>query len=490
MNDALVRQLPATGKESESGLSSKVTSKRSPNMLRLLRSRQSRSQLYLALPLMLQAVLTSLTGFVDNLMVGQLGEQVLSAIGNGFQLLAFGSLLLAALSMGAGALMAQHFGAGQKEQLGRTLSTLALTALIGGTILAGAFIIGGEWLAALITLELFNPPTPDVAVAPLAGTYLGIIGWAIPLWVMQHVLAAAFHATGDTKTPVKVFLIFNILNAMGNWVLIFGGAIPQLTEPFLQPLGYQGAAISTAICFAGGGLTMIFLSLRKHQPWAGQLTRPTVNILKDLLAIGLPMSVDGFIWQAAQLFYAVVMNAIGAQAFAAFIIIKTFKGLALLPANGIQQATAIFTGQLLGAGSMARARMSARTGLLLGVVVMLLPATLLALGSGYVLNLYQIAPETHQLAQICLWIASASLTAFAINSVVAGVLRAGGDTSSMMYITLGCFLFIGAPASYLLGIVFDGGLIGAFVGLTLEEVAKAMVMQWRMRKGYWLKKLI
>ena len=121
---------------------------------------------------------------------------------------------------------------------------------------------------------------------------------------------------------------------------------------------------------------------------------------------------------------------------------------------------------------------------------MTVPVTLLILFAHPLLGLYKIQAETYELAYICIWVLAFSLYFTSINSVIPGLLRAGGDAKAVMNITLLSFVVVGAPASYILGIWFDWGLIGAFVGISLEEAFKAGLFIRRMRAGLWLKNLV
>ncbi|TCI02022.1 MATE family efflux transporter [Corallincola luteus] len=458
-------------------------------MLRTIKTRQSRQLFTLALPLMVQALLASSMSFVDALMVGQLGEQVIAALGNAIQLILFCHILLAAIEGGGAVLLAQYHGSGQNRKLGSLLSSLCLVGVVCGLLIAILFINAGEWLASILTLEMWQAPQHGLAVAPLTGNYLSIIGWSMPFVVVGAILSCAFQSTGDTRTPVKISIAFNLLNIIGNWLLIFGAAIPGVSEPLFTPMGYIGAAISTAVTGSGASIVILWLAASKKRPWHGTLHRPSFAALGKVFHIGLPMSVDGFFWQSARVFYTLVMNAIGAKAFAVYVIVRTLKALLMLPMEGLNSASQILIGQILGKGKFQRAKIASKHSIQLVLLVTTLPVAAILIGADLFLQLYEIAPDTAENARICIYILAISLYATAINSVVPAILTSGGDTYSSMNITLACFLLVGAPSAWLLGITFEYGLIGAFIGISLEEIAKAVVFIWRLNQQRWLVKL-
>ncbi|OAJ93202.1 MATE family efflux transporter [Vibrio bivalvicida] len=439
----------------------------------------------LALPIMLQGVLFSLMGFVDSLMIGQLGELAISAQGNVGQLLSFSFLLFAALTTGGSILISQFSGAQQERKVEQIAHTMIVAGGGCGLLLGGIFYVLAKPLVALLTTDLFLPVEQWSQVPEVASGYLHIVAFAVPAMLLSQVIAAVFNATGDTKTPVKVSVAFNIVNFIGNYVLIFGLDLPGSTGPMFTPLGLLGAAFATLIASLGQALVLFVMIYRR----LGGFKWGQWSELKQIIQLGYPNSIDGFYWQGARVFYTVLMNSIGAIAYAGYAIVRTFKGLFMLPVGGLQQATGIYIGKLLGAGELEQAKITARAAIWAGVILMSIPVTLLVLLAHPLLGLYQIQAETYQQAYWCLWILAGSLFFTAVNSVIPGILRAGGDTKSVMNITLKSFAFMGAPASLLLGVGFDLGLIGAFIGISLEEIFKSYLFIRQLQKDDWLNNL-
>jgi putative MATE family efflux protein len=437
---------------------------------------------------MIQGFLFTLMGFVDALMIGQLGEVAISGLGNSQQLLTFSFLLFAALSTGGSILIAQYSGAHEHKKAIEVAGSIIVSALVCGVLLGALVFIYSEELIALLTTDYFKPRELWSEVPQTASIYLSIVAFAIPLMLVAQMASATFNATGDTKTPVKVAVTFNIVNFVGNYILIFGLAIPGYSQPLFTPLGLKGAAIATLIASLGQCAVLVLLLSRRFGLKA--ILTPNQSEFTKVIKLGYPSTIDGFYWQGARVFYTVLMNAIGAIAYTGYTIVRTFKSLFMLPVGGIGQATSIRIGQLLGAGKYRLAQASAVSAIWTGVAVMVVPVALLLLLSNTLLSLYNIQPETHRLAEICTWILAGSLFFTAVNSVIPGLLRAGGDAKAVMNITLLSFALVGAPLSYVLGIVLDFGLVGAFIGISLEEVFKSALFVQRMKKKVWINKLV
>jgi putative MATE family efflux protein len=444
--------------------------------------------LKLALPIMLQGVLFTLMGFVDSLMIGQLGEVAISALGNAGQFISFSFLLFTALSIGGSTLISQYAGAGQQRDQLQVMQTMITAGAVAGVGLAVVTYLFAAELIAILTTDILQPRDSWSQVPDTAASYLTIVCFCIPLMLLSQMVASAFNASGDTKTPVKVAVFFNVVNFVGNYILIFGLAIPGISEPLFTPLGLRGAAFATCIASTGQALVLYTLLCRTHKlPFVFLLD---TSFLKRIIELGYPNTVDSFYWQGARVFYTVVMNSIGAVAYTGYVIVRTFKSLFMLPVGGLQQATAIHIGKLLGAGKFRQAQASAYAGVTAGVALMTVPVAALIVCAHPLLGLYQIQPETYQLAYTCIWILALSLFFTAVNAVIPGILRAGGDAKAVMNITLKSFICMGAPACFILGVFLEQGLIGAFIGISLEEVFKAVLFFRRLRQGEWLQKLV
>lgn len=433
----------------------------------------------LAVPLIINNILFTLMGFVDSLMVGQLGEATISAVGNAAQVQLFLFLLFAAIGQGGSILVAQSFGAKNEVQLRAVSSTIIASGFLIGLLVALATWFGGE--AFLWALTLGKSPE----VVTLGTTYLQIVALSYVFLVPGNMVSSVLRSVGDTKTPVKIAVVANILNVVGNAVLIFGlGPFPAL--------GYQGSAIATLIAQSLQGLALLWFVTSAASPrrfrWR-ELVHVDGPTLKKIIVLGYPMSVDGFYWQGARIAFTLIFNAIGSHAYAAYTIVRNLKGMATLPTQGLQSATMILVGQALGRGRMGLSKLTARVGLRLSVGLMALPSLAVIALAFPLVGLYHLEPSTYQDAVVCTMILGVSIFFTTVNSVIPGILRAGGDTVVVMKYTLLSFALVGGPLAWIFGIGLGWGTVGAFVGVSLEEVFKAWIFHRRLQKGLWLKKL-
>ena len=400
-------------------------------------------------------------------------------------------LSYSAITQGGSVLTAQYLGAKKSDALRETTTTLLAAATWVGLVIALVYWFFGEQLLSLLTTDLFREPELRSDLPSIGHTYLKVIGIGMIAAAIGQVAQHVLQALGDTKSPMKYVLVSNVINVIGNFIFLFGGAIPGITDPLFTPMGIQGVAISTVIAWT----LMAFLLTRKllshpslQLKWWQCFRLVKVHLYK-IARIGYPLSLDGFLWQGSAFLYAMMFNRVGADAYAAFLIALMIRGLSLAIGGGLQQSTAISLGQAVGANRIVRARAIVRTALTTSVVILPALSLLAFLITPLFLSIYDITEQT--VARVIGMVGMGALfTVFtAVAIIVPGVLRAGGDTKAPMVITFIGFTFVGLPTAYIAGLVMGFGVWGVFAGFLLDEAAKACIMLWYVRKGTWTKNL-
>lgn len=442
-------------------------------------------------PIIMQLYLFQLTGVVDNLMVGQFGEETIAALGICVQLNFFIVLTYAALTQGGAVITAQLRGAKRFNALRETVATLLLAGLGIGLLLCLLYIFAGQWLLSLLTTDLFRPEDEQSALPALGYQYLSVMSIGVMFMVVGQIAMHLLQALGDTGTPMRMALYGNVLNVIGNYLVLFGGAIPGVTGPLFEPLGLRGVAIATSVAWAFQTMMMVRVLLRHPQVklYAADLKTLVWHRLRRVVRIGYPLSIDGFLWQGSAFLYAMMFNRVGPEAYAAFLVALVIRSLSLAPGGGFQQAIGIAVGQSLGGDHRQRARAYVKLGLRMVCIVLPVLGFLLWILSPLYLNLYDVAPQTRSniIWMIGLGVLYSLSTSVAI--IVPGVLRAGGDTKAPMVITALGFSVIGLPIAYVFGIHLGLGLWGVFAGFVADEVAKSIMMLIYLRRETWLNNL-
>ena len=445
----------------------------------------------LAWPIIIQFYLFQLTGVVDNLMVGQFGEQTIAALGICLQLNFLVVLCYAALTEGGAVITAQLRGARKHAEIRETLATLLTAGLFTGMAIGALYIVFGESLLALLTTDLFRAPAERSGLPGIGYGYLWIIGLGLPALVIAHVAMYVLQSLGNTRTPMRLALYGNVLNALGNYLLLFGGAIQGVTEPLFPPLGLPGVAFATVLAWLFQAVFMLRAVLR--HPAVNARVRDVSGLawqrLRRILYLGYPLSVDGFLWQGSAFIYTMMFNRVGAEAYAAFLVASIIRGFSLAPGVGLQQAVSIALGESLGGRHPQRARAYTAMGIRMVLLVLPLLTLIVALLTPLFLQFYEISDLTRERV---IWMVALSVLysgATALTMMIPGILRAGGDTRAPMVITLIGFAGVGVPVAWYFGLYLGFGLWGVFAGFVADEVVKAVIMVIYLQRETWLRRL-
>src|SRR5689334_11392609 len=201
----------------------------------------------LAWPVIVNLVSEATVGLVDTLMVGRLGRDAVAAVGVGIQILGSVQVVTFAVGTGTVALVARHVGAGEPHAVRRVVGQSLVLALVLASLAILPVLV---WTESAVRLFHVEPAVVERSVA-----FTRLVMLAIPASAVGFVVASALRASGDTRTPLAIGIVMNVLNIGLNYVLIFGAF-------GLPALGVRGSALSSAIAFSGGATTGVVLLAR------------------------------------------------------------------------------------------------------------------------------------------------------------------------------------------------------------------------------------
>ncbi|MBI3783117.1 MAG: MATE family efflux transporter, partial [Deltaproteobacteria bacterium] len=208
-----------------------------PSAVTVQRSDLLRTIWSLAWPVIITFLLESLVGLIDTLMVGRLGAQSVAAVGVGAQILSSVSVAMTAVGTGTLALVARHIGARQRGE----------AEIVLGQSIMTAFVLS---LLCVVPVEIFAPQIValfgiDAPVVELGQGFVRCVMLSIPQSAVMFVIGSALRGAGDTRTPLFIGVIVNVVNVAANYVLIFG----KLGFP---ALGVRGSGLATTSAFTVG----------------------------------------------------------------------------------------------------------------------------------------------------------------------------------------------------------------------------------------------
>ena len=414
----------------------------------------------------------SLVGLVDMLMVAKLGAPAVAAVGTGGQVLGAAMVTMTTVGAGTMALVARHVGAGEYDEAEHIHGQSIVIASLGAAAIAAIMIYLAPAAIALFGVES--------NVALTATTYTQIAMLSIPAATALFVIGSAQRAAGDTRTPLWIGLIVNILNVFLNWVLIFG----NLGAP---ALGVAGSAVATTVAFAIGavvGLTLGAAQRLQVSIHARDL-RLKLSTIRRILWIGYPAAIEQALMQAGFLVYLGFAVRYGTDAVAAYFIGVRILSLSFLPGFGFAAAASALVGQNLGAREPREASRAGWISTWISVVMMSAGGLAIVLFAEDIARLFVDEARVVGYTVWFIYMLGLSQPFMAIDFTLGGALRGAGDTRFPLVTVIVAFYAFRLGLSALVIFVFELSLAWLWATLIADYLVRAILKTWRFHGGRW-----
>lgn len=434
-----------------------------------------RNMIFMAsIPAMLQMFLKMSVGVVNKIMVGQLGESVIAGVGVAEQLVFFLLMLFAAVGTGVTTLTSQYIGAKDTKNIKHVFGSAMVFGIIASIILTILFRIYSREILVLMGA------TPEIVAE--GQKYLSIVSFTVVSIIITFIMTSIFRSFADNKTPMYASVAAMILDVGIAYFLIFHMNFGIMGVAYSALIARNAELIIMAVMFELKGKNMGVSLLNS----LGFSKETFANIFK----IGWPVSVDTMVWQLGGIVNTLIILKLGTIMAGVNEAVKIIPGIALMPVFGIAMTATAFIGQDLGRGDYDSAGVKASETLKMSFVFTASISIVLMLTSGFIPSLFKFTDEGKSLAVVAIMITSLFQMTNLPNLVCSNIIRAGGDTKIIIFITGTGMWLVGIPLAYYLGIVLNFGLYGVIVGTGLGEAAKAFMFYRRYKKGYWKKKLV
>jgi len=432
-----------------------------------------------AIPLTIQQLIFSSVNLLDTLMIGQLSEVAIAAVGLSNQFYFVYNLLLFGLSSGGAIFIAQYWGAKESGSISKTTALMLMVAFL---FLFPFFILAVFFPS--LTLRLF---TPDPQVIQLAVGYMQMIGFTLLPAAISYVFYSVLRSTEHAFAAMAFSTITMCLNAFLNWVFIFGlfG---------LPALGVFGAGLATLIARLVEFCLVVAIVYGKKMP--GKLAfihfkSLTRAFFKRFMVYVLPAMGNEFSWSMGITLYAVIYSHISTDVLAAHRMMNSIENFTFAFLFSIANATAIIVGQELGKKQFNEAIVVAKKSIRINFILSLITGLTVFVFSNWILSVYNVKPEVRGLAYLILGLSLLFLPVKSLNALlVVGIFRAGGDTKYTLFVEGGTLWIIGVPLTAFVGLILRAPFIWVFSMSLIEEVMKVLILSIRYRKRIWVRNVI
>ena len=423
--------------------------------------------------MVLQEAGWAVLGMVTTFLVGHLGAAAITAVGLSEQIVFIPQVAFAGISVGATAIVARHVGAREPGQANRTLRQAIILAVILG--FAFGFLV---WFFPDQLLRVFRA-RPEVIV--FGRNYIRVIAFTTVFNFVMNGGTSIFRGSGDTKTPMYVMLIVEIVGVSLAYILINGSF-------GLPALGVLGAGIARGTSSVVGGLLIMALLIRGKGFLKYDLRTALhfdLGETKRILKVGLPAFVEQLQMRGAMMIFTIIISSLGTTVYAAHALAMRVEELAFMPSFGFSVAATALVGQALGAkrpdlaekaGYLAQ-RFCAAFMTTIGMITFFLGHRLIAI--------FISDPEVIRIGALGLKMWAFAMPGMATNNTFAGGLRGAGDTRWVLLLTAIGMWTMRVGGGALLVFVVHLGAPGAWAGAILDHNVRALLTWWRFASGKW-----
>ncbi|MCC8121464.1 MAG: MATE family efflux transporter [Oscillospiraceae bacterium] len=426
----------------------------------------------LLIPLIAEQVLTSLMGTVDTMMVSQVGSEAVSGVSLVDTINKLMLFLFTALATGGAIVCAQYLGRRDKAHSNQAGQQVLLTAFFFGVAVMALCLLGRKWMLHVIFGQV------EQAVMEAAERYFLVTAFSYPFIALFNASAALYRATGNTRLPMVVSVCSNLLNVIGNALLLF-----------VFHMGVAGAALSTVISFALAAVVMLLFQRRPNQLIeVGRLTslRPNWRVMALVLSIGLPTGIENAMFQFGKIMVQSTVSTLGTTAIAANAIVTVLEYMSSMPATAIGTGLMTVAGQCIGAGRLDEAKANTKKLTLWGAGALLAADLIILALTVPVTHLAGLDSEAAAMTfHVMLVISIVKPFLWPLSFLPINGMRADGDVKFGMVVSTASMWIFRVGLTYVLCRVLSVGLVGIWCGYFADWFVRSILFSLRYVSGKW-----
>ncbi len=432
------------------------------------------------IPMLIGNIAQQMYNTVDSIVVGKfVGDNALAAVGSAGPIINLLLVLFVGISVGAGIMVSQYFGAKDRENLSGAIGCCILLTAIVSVVL---MIIVPFIIRPL--LELLNTPE---SIIDWTASYLLIIFLGISGMAYYNILSGVLRGLGDSISPLIFLLIATIINIVLDLLFVIE-----------FNMGVAGVALATVIAqVISAALCLIKLS-KMHNIFDFNLHHLKWNKkhVKTTVKLGLPSGLTQMIFSLAMIVVQSLTNSYGEMFIAANVIVMRVDGFAMMPNFSFGTAMTTFAGQNVGAKRYDRVMEGAKKGTIFALLTATVITILILIFGRQLMSIFTDTPELVNLSMNMMKILAVGYLAMSITQCLSGVMRGAGDTMTPMWISLITAVVIRVPLAYSFAYLTrtpelpNGNSASVFISLLTAWVIGSILTTIFYNRGKWQSKAI
>lgn len=431
----------------------------------------------LLVPLIVEQILTMLVGIIDTVMVSSVGEAAISGVALVDMVNFLVITVLSAVATGGAIVVSQYLGSKDKDNANHAASQLLTITILISAVITGLCLI----LHRVILSALFGSVDADVMSAAI--TYFLITAASFPFIGIYSSSAALFRSMQETKVTMYVTLVMNVINVIGNaiGIYVFHAGVAGVAVPTLVSRAVAGVAM---MCLAFNGKNEVFVTWKKIVAWNGQM-------IKRILNIAVPNGIENGLFMLGKVLVTSIVALFGTSQIAANGVAGSVNSIAIIVVSAVNLAMVTVVGRCVGAGEYEQVKYYVKKLMLVSYIATGVLSVLVGIALPLILKLYTLSDETYRLSIVLIIMHNILATALHPTSFnLSNALRASGDVRFTMFAGIGSMIVFRLGTAFLLGIVFNMGIIGVWIAMGMDWLGRSAAFVFRYRSGKWKNKAV
>ncbi len=429
-----------------------------------------------SLPAVVDLSSQTITWLIEAIFIGQLSAYALAGVGIAQQFIVLTFSVLLTFVVGSSIIIVRYLGAGDNWNANHVLGQ----ALIMGILMS--IIIGLFWY--FVVPVLFHLIKEEGEMARQYGVvYIKTIAWFAPLIITNFIALGIMRGVGDTIITMSISLTIAFINVVLDAVLIFG----LMGFPRLET---YGAALAVGIAHTTGFfITLFYLRNRKSSLFLAfvEITSPRISTFKRLFKVGVPTTVEQFVWSIGQIVISFFAARISVIVLAAHQVLVRIQSVISMVNWGFAVAAMTLVGKNIGARKIREARKSGRLVALVSLVGAAILSGIIFIFTDYIFKIFTTDPQVINLGQSVLLVFILLQLPKAANTSYSGSLRGAADLNWLMWLAVAAVILNEILGAYILSFGLGLGLAGLWLIQIFDEGGRLVLNIWRFNRGNWIK---
>lgn len=424
-------------------------------------------------PLIIEQILAITVGMADTIMISYAGESAMSGVSLVDMINTLMINIFIAVSTGGAVILSQYLGSQNTKKASKAASQLIMISAVIAIVFMIVFILGNHFI-----LKLFFGAI-EFDVMKNAKIYFLISVCSYPFIAIFDSCSAIFRSMGNSKVSMEISVGMNILNGIGNAILIFGFS-----------MGVMGAALSTLFARIIGSL-FIFILLDKRRNLVAVSVKEIFTwdkeIIYRILYIGIPSGIENGIFQLGRVLVVSIISTYGTAQIAANAVANGLDSMGTIAGQAMNLAMLTVIGHCMGAGKKEEAVFYTKKLWKLTYQITFVINTVILLSLPLLLKLFSLSEEVYRYSYILILIHNGiAIFLWPTAFTMPNALRAAGDVKFCMIVSVFSMIAFRIIFSVVFGTWFGMGIIGVWIAMVMDWIFRASVFTIRLSQGRWL----